>query len=244
MIPQDASITRFTLAYFMREEDTPHDLINSKNPPKIETDITQADFQFKLSNAWALSPDNIVFTDKAIKKVYKLAKLMAKKYSHTIPLVQSSIQSIKIAIVAASLAAELYNMNEDGTKLRITAAFAQAACDLVMEHYDSDASGYLAYSEDIRKKSTLYQMNKFDDEISSIHTSNDGKLEDMYQSFLDSSYLTKDSLELIVEGLTLPQKQQRVLTRLKKSRCIRNTANGWEKTKAFTTFLKEKLNGK
>jgi len=242
MIPQAASITRFTLAYFMREEDTPHDLINSKNPPKIETDITQADFQFKLSNAWALFPENVVFTEKAVKRVYKLAKKMAKKYSHTIPLVQSSVQSIKIAIVAAALAAELYNMNEDGTKLRITAAFVQAACDLVMSHYDSDASGYLAYSEDIKKKSSLYQMDKFDGEVLSIHTGNDGVETDMYESFLDTITITKDSLELIVEGLTLPMKQQRVLTRLKKSRCIHNTINGWEKTKAFTTYLKEKLN--
>lgn len=242
MIPQAASITRFTLAYFMREEDTPHDLINSKNPAKIETDITQADFQFKLSNAWALLPENVVFTEKAIKKVYKLAKKMASKYSHTIPLVQSSVQSIKIAIVAASLAAELYNMNADGTKLRITAAFVQAACELVMSHYDSDASGYLAYSEDIKKKSSLYQMDKFEEEILNIHTHNGGVEVDMYENFLDTLYLTKDSLELIVEGLTIPQKQQRVLTRLKKSRCVHNTINGWEKTKAFTTYLKEKLN--
>lgn len=242
MIQHNPDITRFTLAYFMREEDTPHKLINSKNPEPIETDITKEDFQFKLSNAWAIKPEDIVVTDKAISKIYKMAEMMSKKYTSKIPLIQSSVQNEKIHRYAGAMAADLYHMNKKGTKLIVNSAFVEAACIAVMEHYDSDACGYLAYSEDVKKKATLYQMDKFDDEVSSIHTGNQGKLNDMYEAFLATIYITKDALELIVEGLTLPQKQQRVLTRLKKSRCIHNTINGWEKTKAFTTYLKEKLN--
>ena len=240
MIEHNADITRFTLAYFLREEDNPHELINARTPPPIETEITREDFQFKITNAWAIKPENVIFTEKAIDKICKMAIKMSRKYSHTIPLVQSSVQKKKIAMVSAALAAQLYNMSEDGTKLIITSAFVVAACRLVMEHYDSEACGYLAYSEDVFKKASLYQMEKFDEEIKEVHTANGGTEKELYENLLDTVYFSKEGLEMVVENLTLPQKQQRVFSRLKKSRCIHYTANGWEKTKAFITYLKEK----
>jgi len=236
-----ADITRFTTAFFLREEDNPNDLINQKNPPKIKTDIAQDEFRFKLLNAWSLKPDDIIFTAEAIEMVYALAKKMAKKYESSISLVQGSVQWRKIATFSGALAADLYHMNDEGTKLIITKEFVEAAVKLMEENYDSQACEYDMYASQERNNSSIADEKEVMEKVFDPERVIDKKrasLKPTLDLLLSTKTLTHQEIGDAFQSANNSNDYIRVLIR---NRCLIRKNNGLEKTKAFTQMLKKLL---
>lgn len=234
-----ADISRFTMAYFMREEDVSSEVMNRKQPPPIETDITQDDFRIRLANAWSIHHSNIVYEAGATAAVYKLSGEMSKKYHSRIPLVQSSTMKKKLPSLAAALALSQFNMNSTGDKCIVTENYVLAVRRILESHYDSDACQYNAYSDNEYLNSKITSLsavdNLFKEEQGKAGSIKHSIRHLMAQKDIDTSYIQDSFL-----ACDVPQTTNRFLKLLVVNRCLERNGKVYVKTKAFVDYLKKK----
>lgn len=240
---KEADISRFTNAFFLRSEDTPKDIINRKKPPKIDTDITREDFQFKLANAWALKAENIEFVNGSVEKCYELAKKMSEKYECSIPLVQASVQWKKISGTAAALASNVYHMSDDGKTLIVTWQFMVAAAMLMEKWYDSEACEYNLLAEQEKAKLKIHDTKSvmelvFDKEKAFVSNKS---IAHSLQFLISRRELTSKCMEDAFMFCTDYMVAKEITKVLHINNCIERHGMNFRKTKPFTKMLKDLL---
>lgn len=235
-----ADMSRFTMAYFMREEDVDSDVINRSHPPLLDTAITQDDFQLRLSNAWALHHSNIIVDKATTETVYKEAKAMASKYSSAIPLVQDATMKHKLPALGGALAATQYNMSEDGTQLIVTSEYMKAARILLEEHYDSPACNYLEFSKKIYANNTIANTEAVDAIFENEATDSEGNVEHSIEHLLSARDLDAEHVADSFMHCTNYGAAKVIIKKLIMNRCLVKNNNLYQKTPAFEKYLKEK----
>jgi hypothetical protein len=239
LFTQEADVSRFTSALFLRKEDTPMEIINQRRPQEIDTPITQEDFQFKVLNAWSITPDRVEYGEGAVETCYSEAARMARKYKSTIMLVQASVQWKKLISVAGALAASQYHMDDAGNKLIITKEYVEAAVTKMEEWYDSKSCEYDRFAEIEKKNSQIT------DEA------------DVYRKVFEpeKKYGIRQCIELLLETKELDRFSlsdaimaggsdgiiDNVIKILVRNKCL--VRKGWQlhKTPAFIDYLKRLL---
>jgi hypothetical protein len=237
LFKQEADISRFTAAIFLRKEDTPTDIINNVRPDEIKTDITREDFQFKLLNAWALTPDRVKLGKGTVKRCYEVAAKMAIKYKSSIMLVQSSVQWKKVISVAGAMAATLYNMDETGTYLTIEKEFIDAAAHELESIYDSNACEYDKFAALEKKNSSITNS----DEVWKKVFEEEQKKHDLRQSIellLETATFDRFSLSDCIMAGGTDGFIDNVIKVLVRNKCLVRQGIRLVKTPAFTVYLK------
>lgn len=95
--------------------------------------------------AWSRERDTVIFEREAVDACHRHAIQMGDHYTSQMPLVMAENQRIKLARIAAAIAARLFS-TDDGENLIVTAEHVDAAKDLLELFYDSAAFGYTALS--------------------------------------------------------------------------------------------------
>ena len=241
LFPHEADISRFTYACFLRGEDTPLDIVNKAKPPRIKTEITQQDFQDVLSFAWSIPHEKIKFTKDAIQEIYAQATRMSKKYSATIPLIQSSIARNNIAAITAALANQLFNYDVKLGAVRVSKAFVKAAVHLMESHYDSPACQYDVYSEQERSRSVITEEKAIVAIFDKERTRLGGNLINCLRNILSSKSVDYDYLSDNFMSLESSSAVRLTLKILTINRCVTRDGKLAYKTLAFTKLIKKLL---
>lgn len=106
--------------------------------------------------AWSRTAEQVRFTGAAERAALTAALEMSNVYSATIPLVEPSVQRLKIARLAASVAAATFSTDgDDAETVLVTEAHVRAARELMDAAYAKPSLDYLGYS----------QRNRTDDEV-------------------------------------------------------------------------------
>lgn len=240
LFTEGADISRFTYAYFMREEDVSAELLNGLAPDTIESDITQEDFQIRLNNAWAIHHTNIIIDEDATTAIGSNASTIAEKYSSKIPLIQRAIAKKKLLSWASALALTQYHMDESGEKLLITKEYVEAARVIVESHYDSDACQYDAFSEMEQLNESMADVKLVDDIFELEAEKTNGSIIHSIDHLLAKREIDLSTVNDAFIHCELSHRANNILKTLVVNRCINKVNKFYTKNKVFVEYLKEK----
>ena len=144
---EDVRRLDFALAVASGEVDA--DVVNKSiaDIPTVEHIYTTDKCKMRVMWAWSRRPENIVFTDDAVRQILEEASKMGKKYSSRIPLVEPADQRLKLARLSVAAAACVYS-TDDGTNVIVSKEHVVFVTNYLCSIYDSRALGYDRFSAD------------------------------------------------------------------------------------------------
>ncbi|HBH13837.1 MAG TPA: hypothetical protein DDX29_12125 [Clostridiales bacterium] len=157
-------ISRLDFAIVVAKEDVGIEKINTASHKKPEHKYTSELCHKLIMWTWSRKEENIKFTKDAEDEILKSAIDMSNKYSDAIPLVQGSVQRIKIAKLAVALACRLFS-TEDGINVIVHKEHVQFITYYLQQIYDSPYFGYLDFSNNKRDESKISDIDGIEKEI-------------------------------------------------------------------------------
>lgn len=183
--------------------------------------------------AWSRRPEQVVFTEDATEEILAAATEQGRKYHASIPLVQPSDQRLKLARLAAAVAARVFSCDESGEQLIVTADHVRFIVTYLERVYNARSMSYGEYSGQQSRGESVS-----DDDRRTIANEIEGWANrDNALDFLRQARIFKKSeLEDVLGWDSDYVKSQ--LRFLSSHRLIRSAREGYVKTSAFITFLR------
>ncbi len=155
--PED--VRRFDLCLALSADDLDGDVVHEANRPASQHTYTATACHKLLKWVWTRAAEDVPIKRETKARIFELAQALAGRYSDTIPIIDRGTVRLKLARVAAAIAARLYS-TEDGETLDVTPAHVEVAFKLIDEVYSSRAMGYLEWSNAQKATSTLGDKQK------------------------------------------------------------------------------------
>lgn len=151
-------IARFDVALSVAQGEVDEDLINMPTPSEVQSPWPSDAMRKLVLWAWSRRPDQVRFTEGAVKITLEYAKKMGSAYSSAIPLVQVENVRYKIARLACAIAAKTFR-TADGEVVTVDEECVHFAVKFMRRCYNKNSMGYDWYSE------TQDDDERVDDEI-------------------------------------------------------------------------------
>jgi hypothetical protein len=181
--------------------------------------------------AWSRKENQVKFTKEAERSILKYAIEMSEKYSDAIPLVQGSVQRIKIAKLSTALACRLFS-TEDGINVIVKEQHVEFVVQFLYEIYDSTYFGYKDYSVSRKEESQIVGIDKVRNEIEGLVDPSR-----FVTKMLSTNAIMFDDLGDF-SGLT-GDKSKQFKTLLVSNNCITRKKTFFVKSPEFIKMLKE-----
>ena len=156
LIGQNEDISRFDLILTVTDGEVSNEKINQdrSQDANIEYDEEEREVFKKLIRfIWSLKPEQIEITEGAYKKCLSTTLELAKIYHSSIPIFKGGSDRIKLARIAAAIAALQFSWDTTRGRLVVTEAHVKAASMLLKKCYNKPSLGYGKYS----KQQFLYE---------------------------------------------------------------------------------------
>jgi len=229
--PED--IARFDYVLVVAHNEVAMEEINVTRDsiPSIHSNILE---QQLILWIWSRKIDEIVFSDEAIRLVYKLSIRLASDYSFNIPLIQGENIRVKLAKLAVAFAGRIYSNKQNGKILFVDKVHIECADAFLRMIYGKSVCGYYDYSILNKTMDLTSQMENFK------------KVEKYFSSFRNKEELCKClllnnniTINDLSEHLNQPQEIAReIISTLLRYNCIQKKYNTYVKTPTFTGWLK------
>lgn len=145
LIGQPEDIARFDYCLAAARNEVSSTTVNRRHNISSKAKYSSEACSNLILWAWSRERDTVVFQREAVDACHRHAIEMGDHYTSQMPLVMAENQRIKLARIAAAIAARLFS-TDDGENLIITAEHVDAARDMLELFYDSAAFGYTALS--------------------------------------------------------------------------------------------------
>jgi 5S rRNA maturation endonuclease (ribonuclease M5) len=230
-------ISRFDFVLTVANNEVPSDIINAtadystSDANKYSSEICQALILW----IWSRTSEQIIFTDDATKLVISESIQFGNVYSSRIPLVQVENIRIKLAKIAAAIAARTFSTDEKYQKLIVEKAHVKCACQFLRMIYSKQSMAYDTYSTTAITASIIEDINAVGKVFDNL-----GDFRDVVLSGLtDMGHVTSDSLADYTSDLI---GAKLLISELVKMRCLYRTEgnNYYTKNIAFNQWLREK----
>jgi hypothetical protein len=159
LIGNAEDIARFDLAMAVTLHDVPAEIINQPTTPG-ELRYTSEACHTLLMWVWTRTPDQVVFSKRAERRVFDVANEVGKLYIEDPPLIQAANIRIKIARVAAAIAARTFSTDRKYQKIMILPEHVDAAVKFMNSLYSMEEFGYLERSKEILSDRKEAEKNK------------------------------------------------------------------------------------
>ena len=168
-------IRRFDIACLVASGDVSRDVLNIRDDVRPRKDhIYTSDLCRDLILwAWSRKVSDIHFEKDATEAVLAAAEAMGKKYVSTIPLVEAADQRLKLARMAASLAARTFSSDDSGTRLIVRRCHAEYVHSFLDRLYSHPVFGYADYSKLVLGENTLRDVPEVEALIRSLPNAKD-----------------------------------------------------------------------
>ena len=231
--PED--IARLDFGIIVAKEDVDVNMINRLSHKKPDHIFTSELCHKCLMWAWSRRENDVKFTPEAERSILGYAVTMSEKYSDSIPLVQGSVQRIKLAKLATALACRLFS-TEDGINVLVKEEHVEYVVNYLQETYDSVYFGYKDYSFHKKEESQVTGQEKILKEICGF----DNK--DLFVGkMLGTNQILFDDLVDFTGRNREYVKELRAL--LVSNNCLKRKKSFYYKTPEFTKLLKGVLKG-
>lgn len=161
LIGKNEDIARFDFVVTAATNEVPTSVINSLvSQEEIEHKYKAELCRGLVLWAWSRKPQDVTFTESAIKSILKYAEKMGQIYTSDVPIVEAANQRIKIARMAIALAARLFSTDETSTKLIVKEEHVKHVYLYLNEIYSKVSLGYLQLSDDINHQAEKAEMSR------------------------------------------------------------------------------------
>ncbi len=223
-------ISRLDFAIIVAKEDVDVLKINALTHTKVDHIHTSELCNKCVMWAWSRKEKNVKFTKEAEKAILKSAIELSEKYSDTIPLVQGSVQRIKIAKLSVATACRLFS-TEDGVNVIVKEEHVEFVVNFIQELYDSTYFGYKDYSKGRQEEQQITGENKVETAIAELVNP-----DNFLSKMLNTNMLLFDDM---VDFTGLPTDKTKTFKQLLvANNCIRRRKNFFVKTPEFIKLLK------
>lgn len=166
LIGKNEDIARFDFAMIVTQKDIDLRTLNREESyhHTMEHIYTSELNKLLVQWAWSRKPNNIKFTNDAKNEILRTAEEMGMKYTDTIPLVQRSVQRIKIAKLSVALACRLFS-TLDGINVIVKKEHVQTIINFLYKVYDSPFFGYDNFTIFSSKDQNIESKDKVKEEI-------------------------------------------------------------------------------
>lgn len=224
-------ISRLDFAIVVAKEDVGIEKINQASHKKPDHKYTSELCHKLLMWTWSRKENNVLFTKDSEDEILKSAIEMSNKYSDAIPLVQGSVQRIKIAKLAVALACRLFS-TEDGINVIVHKEHVEFVVRFLYQIYDSPYFGYLDFSNNQRDESKLSDIEAIAKEIRMLEVNSERFVNKMlatntilYDDLVDFSGKSRDYVK-------------ELKSKLVSSNCLTRRKTFYIKTPEFIKLLK------
>ena len=145
LIDRPADIARFDMVIGVSKETVSVEdicAIKNMNVPHVYTsDLCHE----RVMWAWSRRPENVKFTENATKRILHETQRFAREYSEEIPIVQGSVQRLKLARLSAGLAAMMFS-TDNYIDLDVREIHVDYVARFLRDIYNEPTFGYGEYS--------------------------------------------------------------------------------------------------
>lgn len=228
--PED--IRRLDIVLGVASGDVPLSEINTRHAAPTQPRYSSEACRDLVLWAWSRRTDQIQFTADAAEAILEVATVMGEKYHPSIPIVEPADQRLKVARLSAAIAARVYSTDESGERLVVKREHVEFIAAYLDRIYSARALSYNEYSLMMRSGET------FSDEVrSAILTAMLEWPDGMVEFLRQAKVFRKTEMEEVV-GLDTPTAKDYIKF-LTSNRLIRSTRDGYMKTPAFITLLRD-----
>lgn len=231
LIGRAEDIARFDFALIAAKQDVESERINIMKLPKVEHIYTTHLCNKLVMWAWSRREKNIVFQKGTERRILDHAIEMSKKYSDTIPLVQGSVQRIKLAKLSVALACRLFS-TDDGEQVLIKPEHVDFITAFLYEIYDSKYFGYKDYSIFKKEEGLAEHL----DELTQLIIKLDNPEQFMNRILNADTLLFEDLMDFANYSRDQTKYLKQILVA---NNCIKRHKSYYYKTPDFVTFLKK-----
>lgn len=230
LIGRAEDISRFDFAMVVAKEDVDVMDINTSVHKEVAHVYTSDLCNKCVMWAWSRKSNQVNFTKDAERAVLDYAIEMSNKYSDTIPLVQGSVQRIKIAKLATAVACRLFS-TDDGENVIVKKEHVDFVNAFLNTVYDSPYFGYEDFSKHKVQESTINDSRKIIETITNLPC----------KTFVDKMLSTNTILyDDICDFSGLGKETARELkSELVSANCLRRKKTFYVKTPEFVKLLKK-----
>ena len=146
--PED--IARFTMVMSAKFDEDKASIINQPRGSGVPTYLSDECRDLVM---WAASrrPEQVVFSKRATKAIYQSAIDLGKKYIESPPLLQAANARVKVASLAAALAARTFSCDKTGEKVVVRDVHVRDVLRFLDRIYSLEGFGYLDRSREAIK---------------------------------------------------------------------------------------------
>jgi hypothetical protein len=231
-------VRRFDAAMAVASNEVPAEVIaNMVQQPRSPHMFTAEKCRRLILWAWSRQPRDVKFEPSAKQACLDFALAHAKKYSSAIPLVEPADHRLKLARLAAALAARTFSADETGHTLVIRAAHVAWIAAFLDKIYSSKFMGYDVYSEVRSLDAQVTNPSVISDALQALSF----PIETLRGLLRTNEIRPPDVANW--SGADIEQAKD-LIALLVRNNALRRQRDGYYKTGPFIEFLKSlKLNG-
>ena len=234
LVGRNEDIARFDYALTVASEEVPSSVMNRAFVKHMPTPYTADACRSLVLWAWSRTKDQVTFTSKATERILASAKELGRKYSSSIPLVQSENMRIKLAKVAVATAIRVFSEANNGQTVLVEQRHVESAENFLNSCYCKRSMGYDVFSR------TVFEREALADE-ESLNTAID-RFDDKAMSFVRTMMeRTVLSYEDIIDAAGVERDQARAMIGLLvRNHALLKAGLNYRKTPAFMSYLRKR----
>lgn len=235
--PED--ISRFDLIITLIDSEVSSEVINNPIEETATATFIPSQLQLLCRFAWALRPNQIRFSDDAYLLCLEWTKKLQDIYHPSVPIFKAASGRLLLARIGAAIATLQFSF--DGQTLMVEDVHIDAAVNLLRGLYDKPSFGYLEYSEQMRDREDVKDLEELEKAIR--HDLRPEILIATLENLIHSAKFSRD--ELAATGSMMQHQAEDLIGQFLRSRVIRKgEANTWEVTKAGQKWMEGIIKGK
>lgn len=224
-------VRRFDIFSLVSAKEIDPEEINNfvKNRPKIEHKYSSSLCRKLI--LWAWTSKEATFTKEAENKVVEGATILSKEFTDAIPIFDRGSGRLRLARVAAALAARTFSHDEEHNVL-VRECHVQYMIRYMLKAYSSPVFGYSDYTKAKRVSESITDTKLIRKQIQSCPFPHDFVTNILHAHYID--------LQDIQDWCGWDRTEAQVLlSLLVRKRCIIRERRKYRKTSSFIEFLKE-----
>lgn len=229
LIKDEADIARFDLCVAVSSEEVSLQDINAPLATAKEIIYDSDSANLLLRWVWSRVSSNWRFTPEAETAILQAAVRMGEIYSPMIPLVLGANHRVKVAKIAAAVAARVFS-TDDGVNVIINTEHVEAAVDFMEGCYRKKQLGYYQYSEDQHVKENITHPSTLKS-LLDVNDSSAAEFFKIHSSFTKDMFTTSTGID--------PYLATQLFARLSQVHAIDVRKNTQYVTRGFRDFLGE-----
>lgn len=155
LVGNNEDVARFDMVMSVMSDEVDPEAINTQNHRRVEHIYTSELCNALLLWCWSRTPDQVKWARGAEQAVLDHALKLAHEYMEDPPLVQGANVRVKLARIAAAIAARLFSTDRKYQTVIVRRSHVEAAYNFLRTLYDTDRFGYLQVSNELKNDAII-----------------------------------------------------------------------------------------